>query len=144
MLFLNLNLYKKSGFKIVGTFPNYRRDDNKFLNFKYRYLIKDKNTYRCSFLLKYNKKNYKYFFDITSNEINNYETDWDINAKIRIDEDNKKNDMKINLMNWIKYNTNDNVLTTNSQIDVSCHWKSVDLEERDKLAPLIIEAAMCP
>ena len=25
-----LNLYKKSGFKIVGTFRNYRRDDNKF------------------------------------------------------------------------------------------------------------------
>ena len=49
-----------------------------------------------------------FFANITSNEINNYETDWDINAKIRIDEDNKKNDMKINLMNWIKYNTNDN------------------------------------
>lgn len=84
-----------------------RNDDNKLLSYKYRYLIKDKDNYTCSFLFRYNKKNYKYFFDICSEEINRYETDWDINAKIRV-EDNNKNDMSINLMNWIRYNTYDN------------------------------------
>ena len=84
-----------------------RRDDSKLLSYKYRYLIKDKDNYTCSFLFKYNNKNYKYFFDICSEEINRYETDWDINAKIRV-ENNNKNDMGINLMNWIKYNTYDN------------------------------------
>jgi hypothetical protein len=90
-----------------------KNDENKNLKFKYRYLIKDKNNYTCSYLFRYNKKNYKYLFDIIGTEINRYETDWDITAKIRLDKINTNKEMEINLLNWIKYNTNDNYNNNN-------------------------------
>lgn len=90
-----------------------RNDENKNLKFKYRYLIKDKNTYTCSYLFRYNKKNYKYLFDIIGSEISKYETDWDITAKIRLDNINMRQEMEINLLNWINYNTNDNFNNNN-------------------------------
>jgi hypothetical protein len=90
-----------------------KNDENKNLKFKYRYLIKDKNNYTCSYLFRYNKKNYKYLFDIIGTEINRYETDWDITAKIRLDKINMNKEMEINLLNWIKYNTNDNYNNNN-------------------------------
>lgn len=44
---------------------------------------------------------------------------------------------------WIKipksrYNINETLMTTQCQIDVTCDWKYVEPEEKDKLAPLVI------
>ena len=71
-------------------------------------MIKDKNNYKCKYDLSYNKKSYKYIFDITSKEIEDKKTFWNIIVKV-----NEISNYKIiifQLMNWINHiiNTNKN------------------------------------
>lgn len=74
---------------------------------KYSYLIKDENKIKCKYELSYNKKNYRYLFDITSNKIEDRKTYWNIDVKV-----NEISNFKLiiyQLMNWINYIINTNI-----------------------------------
>jgi len=52
------------------------------MNSKYLYLIKSKNEYLVRYTFDYNKKRYKYYFDIRATPVDKYETSWEISAKV--------------------------------------------------------------
>jgi hypothetical protein len=93
---------------------NYIKDNKKPLiliskenDKKYTYLIKDENKIKCKYELNYNKKNYRYLFDITSNKMEDRKTYWNIEVKV-----NEISNFKLiiyQLMNWINYIININI-----------------------------------
>ena len=93
---------------------NYIKNNNKPLilvnkeeDKKYSYLIKDNKNLKCKYHLNYNEKKYRYTFDITSNEINEKKTFWNVVANIN--EVSNYNLIVFQLINWINYIINTNI-----------------------------------
>lgn len=80
------------------------------MNHKYLYLIKSKNEYLVRYTFDYNKKKYKYYFDITASPIDKYETSWEISALIADYSISKSLTMiGFYVKNWIENNIYNNI-----------------------------------
>jgi hypothetical protein len=77
--------------------------------YKYSYLIKNRTSYISKYILKYNKKNYKYSFIINASYVNKYETNWIIDAKFNYRNESFINMTRNYIKDWILYNINGNV-----------------------------------
>jgi hypothetical protein len=83
-----------------------KKKEDRSLNYKYSYLIKNSTSYLSKYTLNYNNLVYKYSFDINSNMIDKFETNWNIKAKYNTQTENNST---INyIKNWIEYNLNNN------------------------------------
>jgi len=82
------------------------------MNSKYLYLIKSKNEYLVRYTFDYNKKRYKYYFDIRATPIDKYETSWEISAKVTDYSVDKSLAMiGFYIKNWIENNIYNNLDT---------------------------------
>jgi hypothetical protein len=93
---------------------NYIKDNNKPIIIinkqnenKYTYLINNINNFKCKYELNYNQKRYKYLFEITSKEIEQKKTYWNVVAKVN--EVSNFNFIVFQLMNWINHIINTNI-----------------------------------
>ncbi len=93
---------------------NYIKDNNKPLiliskedDKKYSYLIKNNNEFKYKYDLNYNQKNYRYLFNITSNNIDERQTYWNIDAKVN--EIANFNLIIYQIMNWFNFIINTNI-----------------------------------
>jgi hypothetical protein len=122
----NYKIYNKTNYLLISfsqnnknniedfSIYNYIKNNNKSLiiinnenDSKYTYLINNMNNYKCKYKLNYNNKTYKYLFEITSKEIEEKKTFWNIIAKIN--EVSNFNLIIFQLMNWINHNINTNI-----------------------------------
>jgi len=82
------------------------------MNSKYLYLIKSKNEYLVRYTFDYNKKRYKYYFDIRATPIDKYETSWEISAMVTDYSVDKSLAMiGFYIKNWIENNIYNNLDT---------------------------------
>lgn len=82
------------------------------INHKYLYMIKSKNEYLMRYSFDYNNRQYKYYFDILANSIDNYETSWEISAFIKDYSVNKALTLiGLYVKNWIEHNIYNNLDT---------------------------------
>ncbi len=82
------------------------------MNSKYLYLIKSKNEYLVRYTFDYNKKRYKYYFDIRATPVDKYETSWEISAKVTDYSVDKSLAMiGFYIKNWIENNIYNNLDT---------------------------------
>jgi len=82
------------------------------INYKYLYMIKSKNEYLLRYSFNYNNRQYKYYFDIVANSIDNYETSWEIAAFIKDYTVNKTLALiGLYVKNWIEHNIYNNLDT---------------------------------
>jgi len=88
--------------------------NNKELNFKHLYLIKDKYNYIYKYGFNYKDNKYKYLFDIKASEITKYETHWNITTRFRYNPTDITEVYKNNILNWIKFNIYNNVNNYNN------------------------------
>ncbi len=108
--YINNNNYKYMSYNDYSIYKNNNKPIiiiNNENDKKYTYLIKNKNNYKCKYELNYNQKKYKYIFDITSTEIDDKKTYWNIIAKV-----NEISNFKlivIQLMNWINFIIDTNI-----------------------------------
>lgn len=122
----NYEIYNKTNYLLINfnknyepnpynfSIYNYIKDNKKPLilvsnevDKKYTYLIKDKNNYKCKYDLNYNKKKYRYLFEIKANEIDDKQTYWNVDAKV-----NEISNFKLiifQLINWINFIIDTNI-----------------------------------